>query len=44
MNLEKFRNDVYEMCAKLSKHLKANDVAKLGYVRQQLIEMYKKIS
>ncbi len=42
MNLEKFRNDVYEMCAKLSKHLKENDVAKLGYVRQQLIEMYKK--
>ena len=38
MDLEKFRNDVYEMSAKLSKHLKENDVAKLGYVRQQLIE------
>jgi len=42
MDLEKFRNDVYEMSAKLSKHLKENDVAKLGYVRQQLIEMYQK--
>ena len=42
MDLEKFRNDVYEMSNKLSKHLKENDVAKLGYVRQQLIEMYQK--
>jgi len=42
MDLEKFRNDVYKMSAKLSKHLKENDVAKLGYVRQQLIEMYQK--
>jgi len=42
MDLEKFRNDVYEMCVKLSKHLKDTDVAKLGYIRQQLIEMYQK--
>jgi hypothetical protein len=42
MDLEKFRNDVYEMSNKLSKHLKETDVAKLGYVRQQLIEMYQK--
>ncbi len=42
MDLEKFRNDVYKMSAKLSKHLKENDVAKLDYVRQQLIEMYQK--
>ncbi len=42
MDLEKFRNDVYEMSNKLSKHLKENDMAKLGYVRQQLIEMYQK--
>ncbi len=42
MDLEKFRNDVYEMSVKLSKHLKDTDVAKLGYIRQQLIEMYQK--
>ena len=42
MDLEKFRNDVYEMTEKLSKNLKENDVPKLNYVRQQLIEMYQK--
>ncbi|MGY5152289.1 MAG: hypothetical protein ACW9XA_08480 [Candidatus Nitrosopumilus sp. bin_6a] len=42
MDLEKFRNDVSEMADKLSKNLKENDVSKLHYVRQQLIEMYKK--
>jgi len=42
MDLEKFCNDVYKMSVKLSKHLKDNDVAKLGYIRQQLIEMYQK--
>ena len=42
MDLEKFCNDVYEMSIKLSKHLKDTDVAKLGYIRQQLIEMYQK--
>ncbi len=42
MDLEKFRNDVYEMSVKLSKHLKDTDVAKLGYIRQQLIEKYQK--
>lgn len=42
MDLEKFRNDVYKMSVKLSKHLKDTDVAKLGYIRQQLIEMYQK--
>ncbi len=42
MDLEKFRNDVCEMTIKLSNHLKENDVAKLNYVRQQLIEMYQK--
>ena len=42
MDLEKFRNDVYDMTSTLSKHLKENDVAKLNYVRQQLIEMYQK--
>ena len=42
MDLEKFRNDVYDMTEKLSKNLKENDMPKLNYVRQQLIEMYQK--
>jgi len=42
MDLEKFRNDVYDMTKKLSKNLKENDIPKLNYVRQQLIEMYQK--
>ena len=42
MDLEKFRSDVYEMTEKLSKNLKENDMPKLNYVRQQLIEMYQK--
>ncbi|NQV39195.1 MAG: hypothetical protein HQ505_01410 [Nitrosopumilus sp.] len=42
MDLEKFRNDVFEMIDKLSKNLKGNDVSKLNYVGQQLIGMYKK--
>ncbi len=42
MDLEKFRNDVYEMTDRLSKNLKENDVPKLNYVRQQLIDMYQK--
>ncbi len=42
MDLEKFRNDVYEITDKLSKNLKESDLPKLNYVRQQLIEMYQK--
>jgi len=42
MDLEKFRNDVYEMTNRLSKNLKENDMPKLNYVRQQLIELYQK--
>jgi len=42
MDLEKFRNDIFEMSEKLSKNLKENDVPKLNYVGQQLIGMYKK--
>lgn len=42
MDLEKFRNDVYEVTEKLSKNLKESDLPKLNYVRQQLIEMYQK--
>ena len=42
MDLEKFQNDVYDMTEKLSKNLKEDDMPKLNYVRQQLIEMYQK--
>ena len=42
MDLEKFRNDVYMMTKRLSKNLQENDMPKLHYVRQQLIEMYQK--
>ena len=42
MDLKKFQNDVIKMSEKLSKNLKENDISKLNYVRQQLIEMYKK--
>ena len=42
MDLKKFRNDVDAMTEKLSGHLKENDVSKLDYVKNQLIEMYKK--
>jgi len=42
MDLEKFRNDVNEMSEKLSKTLNENDIPKLNFVKQQLIEMYKK--
>ena len=40
LDLEKFRDDVYEITEKLSRHLQENDVPKLNYVRQRLIEMY----
>jgi hypothetical protein len=42
MDLEKFRNDVYEITDRLSKNLQGNDLPKLNSVRQQLIEMYQK--
>ena len=42
MDLEKFRNDVYDVTELLSKNLKETDLPKLNYVRQQLIEMYQK--
>ncbi len=40
MDLEKFRNDVYEITETLSHHLNENDLPKLNYVRQKLIELY----
>ncbi len=42
MDLEKFRNDIFEMIDKLSKNLREDDVSKLNYVGQQLIGMYRK--
>jgi len=40
LDLEKFRDDVYEVSEKLSKNLQENDIPKLNYVRQRLIELY----
>jgi len=40
MDLEKFRNDVYHMAEKLSVNLQENDLPKLNYVRQQLMETW----
>ncbi|MDF2421706.1 MAG: hypothetical protein OPY06_01710 [Nitrosopumilus sp.] len=42
MDLEKFRNDIFEMIGKLSKNLREDDVSKLNYVGQQLIGLYRK--
>ncbi|MEE9563812.1 MAG: hypothetical protein V3V69_02665 [Nitrosopumilaceae archaeon] len=42
MDLEKFRNDVYEITETLSHNLNKNDLPKLNYVRQRLIELYEK--
>ena len=40
MDLEKFRDDVYEITEKLSVKLNEEQIPKLNYVRQRLIEMY----
>lgn len=42
MDLERFRNDVYEITSALSEHLEKDDIPKLNFVRQKLIEMYQK--
>ena len=42
MDLEKFQKDVDEVTEKLSAQLKEEDLSKINYVRQQLIEMYQK--
>ena len=42
MDLERFRSDVYEVTDRLAKNLSSDDLPKLNYVRQQLIEMYQK--
>ena len=41
MDLEKFRNDVYEITDRLSTSISNDDLPKLNFVRQRLIEMYK---
>jgi hypothetical protein len=42
LDIDKFRDDVYEITDKLSKNLDHHDeIPKLNYVRQRLIEMYK---
>ncbi len=40
MDLEKFREDVYEITQRLSNHLTKDDMPKLNYVRQRLIDLY----
>lgn len=40
MDIEKFRNDVYEITDTLSHNLDENAHPKLNYVRQKLIELY----
>jgi len=42
LDLEKFRNDVYAITDRLSSKLSEEDLPKLNFVGQQLIEMYKK--
>jgi hypothetical protein len=42
LDLEKFRNDVNAVTDRLSSKLSEEDLPKLNFVRQQLIEMYKK--
>ena len=41
MDIEKFQNDVYAISELLSDHLNQDDVPKLNFVRQRLIDMYK---
>lgn len=40
MDLEKFRDDVYTITNRLSSQLQKDDIPKLNYVRQRLIELY----
>lgn len=40
MDLEKFRDDVYAVTNKLAPQLQKDDIPKLNYVRQRLIDLY----
>lgn len=42
MDLEKFQDDVYTVTNHLAKNLHEEDVPKLNFVRQRLIELYQK--
>ena len=42
MDLEKFRDDVYDVTERLSESLHRDDVPKLNLVRHQLIELYQR--
>jgi len=42
VDLEKFREDVYEITENLSKTFNENNIPKLNFVRQKLIDMYQK--
>lgn len=42
MDLEKFRDDVYTVTNKLALNLQKDDIPKLNFVRQRLIELYTK--
>ena len=41
MDIEKFQNDVYAISELLSAQLDEENVPKLNFVRQRLIDMYK---
>ena len=41
MDLERFQDDVYEITERLASQLKKDDLPKLNFVRQRLIDMYK---
>lgn len=40
MDLEKFRDDVYTITNRLAVHMQKDDIPKLNYVRQRLIDLY----
>ena len=42
MDLEKFQGDVNKVTEELSSKLEKKDLPRLNFVRDQLIEMYKK--
>jgi len=42
MDLEKFRDDVYNITEKLALKLNQENIPKITYVRERLIEMYQK--
>ena len=41
LDIEKFQDDVYAMSELLAERLDRNDIPRLNFVRQRLIDMYK---